>query len=555
MKRHIPASVLWNLTMGLALVVYGVGMLIPIMEIDGAIYANISMIMHDTGNYRDIIYNNADWLDKPHFQFWITALFYKIFGVGTLGYKVPAILFSLLAVWYTFLFGRKFYSNMHGSIAALMLIISQHFILSSHDVRAEPYLTGLTIFSLYYFASWLKDKSFTQLLLGSLGLGILLMTKGLYTIIPIATAIGLSLFYKKQWKDIFHWQWLIVGFLTLIFTMPTLYSYYVQFDMHPEKVIFGKTGVSGISFFFWDSQWGRFTNTGPIQGAGDPTFFLHTLLWAFAPWAFLAYFALYNKTKKLIKSTNKRENYTYFGFIVIFLIFSASKFQLPHYLVPIFPMLAILTTDTLISFGKNQKFLKTFNYIHLLSIILIFLIVPLLQVVFFDHAPTADTIIFLAFCIALIVFIYVGQNNIMKKIIFPVALSVLSVNYYLSRNFYPELLRYQSESEAAFYIKKHQLPVNDVVTYDNNQIIMDVYLHHLVPQYLIDFPNQEVLQNKFVFISKRGLEALDKGNISWELLETFDDFHVTTLNPEFLNKQTREGTLEKYYLVKTGIQK
>ena len=555
MKRHIPASVLWNLTMGLALVVYGVGMLIPIMEIDGAIYANISMIMHDTGNYRDIIYNNADWLDKPHFQFWITALFYKIFGVGTLGYKVPAILFSLLAVWYTFLFGRKFYSNMHGSIAALMLIISQHFILSSHDVRAEPYLTGLTIFSLYYFASWLKDKSFTQLLLGSLGLGILLMTKGLYTIIPIATAIGLSLFYKKQWKDIFHWQWLIVGFLTLIFTMPTLYSYYVQFDMHPEKVIFGKTGVSGISFFFWDSQWGRFTNTGPIQGAGDPTFFMHTLLWAFAPWAFLAYFALYNKTKKLIKGTDKSENYTYFGFIVIFLIFSASKFQLPHYLVPIFPMLAILTTDTLISYGKNQKFLKTFNYIHLISIILIFLIVPLLQIVFFDNAPTADTFIFLAFCIALIVFIYVGQNNKMKKIIFPIALAVLSVNYYLSRNFYPELLHYQSESEAAFYIKKHQLPVNNVVTYDNNQIIMDVYLHHLVPQYLIDFPNQEVLQNKFVFISKRGLEALDKGNINWELLETFDDFHVTTLNSEFLNKRTREGTIEKYYLVKTGIQK
>lgn len=555
MKRHIPASVLWNLTMGLALIVYGVGILIPIMEIDGAIYANISMIMHDTGNYRDIIYNNADWLDKPHFQFWITALFYKIFGVGTLGYKMPALLFSLLAVWYTFLFGRKYYSNMHGSIAVLILVISQHFILSNHDVRAEPYLTGLTIFSLYYFASWLKDKSFTQLVLGSLGLGLLLMTKGLYTIIPVVTAIGLTLFYNKQWKEIFHWQWLMAGFLTLIFTMPTLYSYYVQFDMHPEKVIFGKTGVSGISFFFWDSQWGRFTNTGPIQGAGDPTFFLHTLLWAFAPWAFLAYFALYNKTKKLIKGTDKRENYTYFGFIVIFIIFSASKFQLPHYLVPIFPMLAILTSDTLISYCKNQKFLQTFYYFHLLSIILIFLIIPFLQVVFFDKAPTADTFIFVALCIAIIVFIYAGQNNKMKRIIFPVALSVLSVNYYLNRNFYPELLHYQSESEAAFYIKKHQLPVNEVVTYDNNQIIMDVYLHHLVPQYQIDLPNQEVLQNKYVFISKRGLEALDKSNINWELLETFDDFHVTTLNPEFLNKRTRKGTLEKYYLVKTGIQK
>ncbi len=555
MKRHIPSPVLWNLTMGLALLVYGVGMLIPIMEIDGAIYANISMIMHDTGNYRDIIYNNADWLDKPHFQFWITAFFYKIFGVGTLGYKIPALLFSLLAVWYTYLFGRKFYSNMHGSIAALMLIISQHFILSSHDVRAEPYLTGLTIFSLYYFASWLKDKSYTQLLLGTIGLGLLLMTKGLYTIIPIATAIGLSLIYEKRWKEVFHWQWLITGFLTILFTMPTLYSYYVQFDMHPEKVIFGKTGVSGISFFLWDSQWGRFTNSGPIQGAGDPTFFLHTLLWAFAPWAFLAYFALYNKTKNLIKRIDRRENYTYFGFIPIFLIFSASKFQLPHYLVPIFPMLAILTTDTLISFGKNQKFLKTFYFIHLISIILIFLLIPFLQVVFFDHAPTTDTFIFLAFTIIVIVFIYVGQNNKMKKIIFPVALSVLSVNYYLSRNFYPELLHYQSESEAAFYIKKHKLPLDDVITYDNNQIIMDVYLHHLVQQYQIDFPNQEVLKNKIIFISKRGIEALEKGNIDWELLETFDDFHITTLNSEFLNKRTREGAVEKYYLVKTGVQK
>ena len=36
------------------------------------------------------------------------------------------------------------------------------------------------------------------------------------------------------------------------------------------------TSVSGIRFFFWDSQFGRFFNTGPIKGSGDPFFYFHT---------------------------------------------------------------------------------------------------------------------------------------------------------------------------------------------------------------------------------------------------------------------------------------
>ena len=552
MKNHLRASSLCYMTAGLALLVYGAGLIIPIMEIDGATYANISMVMHDTGNYRDIIFKNADWLDKPHFQFWVTALFYKLLGVGTAGYKIPALLFSLLAVLYTYLFGKKFYSRLHGSLAALILVTAQHFILSSHDVRAEPYLTGLTIFSLYYFASWLKDKSWIYLLAGSAGLGALMMTKGLYTIIPVASAIGFALLYKKEWKEVFHWQWILAGLVTLLFTLPTIYSYYLQFDLHPEKVIFGKTGVSGVRFFFWDSQWGRFTNTGPIKGAGDPSFFLHTLLWAFAPWAFLAYFALYDKTKMLLKRSDTYENYTFFGFIVLFLIFSASRFQLPHYLVPIFPLLAIVTAHTLIKYGRNLRFLKTFNVIHLVSVVLMFLLIPLLQIVFFDHAPTIDTWVVLIITLGVIVRIYAFQNNRLKKVIFPAALAVLAVNYYLNRNFYPELLLYQSESEAAFYIKSNRIPADEVVTFDKYQIVMDVYLHRLVPEVPLDDRDLSGLENKYVFTSEKGLEKLREEHIHFELLKAFDDFRITTLNYTFLNKRTRAQAVDKFYLVKTG---
>ena len=130
------------------------------------------------------------------------------------------------------------------------------------------------------------------------------MTKGLFTIIPIASGIGLALIYEKNWKDIFDWRWLVAAVLIIMFMTPALYGYYQQFDKHPEKTIFGENNVSGVKFFLWTSQWGRFTNTGPIKGKGDVTFFIHTMLWAFLPWAFAAFFALYNKGKSV-----NQENY------------------------------------------------------------------------------------------------------------------------------------------------------------------------------------------------------------------------------------------------------
>ena len=132
------SKTLWNLTAGFGLLVYTLGLFITIMEPDAATYAIIPMEMLQRNNFIELFSRGADWLDKPHFQFWITALSYKILGINNLGYKIPAILFVLLGVRYTYLFGRRFYTSKTGYIAALMLITALHLILSANDVRAEP---------------------------------------------------------------------------------------------------------------------------------------------------------------------------------------------------------------------------------------------------------------------------------------------------------------------------------------------------------------------------------------------------------------------------------
>ncbi len=456
---------LWKLTFILALLVYIAGLFVTIMEIDAAVYAEVAMEMFKSGNYLEIFKKGTDWLDKPHFQFWMTAFSYGIFGINSFAYKLPAVLFALLGVRYTFLFGKRFYSKKHGYIAALMLMTAQHIITSNSDVRAEPYLTGWTIFALYYIAVYLEDKKIWQLVLGSFGLGCLLMTKGLFTIIPIGAGVFFALLYLKNWKQILHWQWLVVLVLTLLFTFPTLYGYYVQFDLHPEKQIFGRNGVSGIEFFFWSSQWGRFSNTGPIKGAGDPFFFVHTMIWAFMPWSILAFFALYDKAKRLIKKINTTENYTFFGFIFLFLIFSVSRFQLPHYLNSIYPLLAIVTTDTLFRFSRNRKFLKVFSHIQFWTAIALLFVLTTLHLFFSGSCPMADTILVVLFSVFVSLVVLKRQPNLMKQIIFIPVIILLAVNYYLNRDFYPKLLTYQAESEMAFYVKNNNIPAEKLLCF------------------------------------------------------------------------------------------
>jgi 4-amino-4-deoxy-L-arabinose transferase-like glycosyltransferase len=55
--------------------------------------------------------NGTDWLDKPHFPFWITAISFKLFGISNWSYKLPAIIFTLIGALYTWKFAIRLYAD------------------------------------------------------------------------------------------------------------------------------------------------------------------------------------------------------------------------------------------------------------------------------------------------------------------------------------------------------------------------------------------------------------------------------------------------------------
>jgi 4-amino-4-deoxy-L-arabinose transferase-like glycosyltransferase len=133
-----PAFSAEYVLIALAVLVNLSGLFTPIQEPDAALYAGIAKKMVLSGNYLDLFSMGADWLDKPHFPFWVTALSFKIFGIDTFAYKIPGVLFTFLAARYTYLLAKDLYDQKIAFWSVIILLCSQHIILSDSDVRAEP---------------------------------------------------------------------------------------------------------------------------------------------------------------------------------------------------------------------------------------------------------------------------------------------------------------------------------------------------------------------------------------------------------------------------------
>lgn len=526
----------------LAVLVNFSGLFVDLMDPDAGVYASISKNMVLNNDWINLVFQDKDWLDKPHFPFWITAIFFKIFGMHEWSYKLPGILFVMMGARYTYLFAKKYYNENIALWASFILLSSLHILISNNDVRAEPYLTGMIIGSVYHFSLSIEKKWSSHIIWGALFAGMAMMTKGLFTLAPIGAAVGGHLLMTRQWKEVFHVRWLIAGVLLVLFISPELYSLWVQFDQHPEKVFFGKDHVSGIKFFLWDSQFGRFMNTGPIKGKGDPFFFLHTLLWAFLPWCLLMVAAIYDRFKTFFSS--RREWYTVFGAVFTLFIFSFSKFQLPYYTNIIFPFLAILTAVQVDKFiSNNNRLWPRIQYI--ISTIVLLLIAAL----WIFYRPAILIIPLLVFIIALVAFVYFSQqasNN--ERPWLRSGLTSLLVALFMNLIFYPDLLKYQSGNQAALFINKNypDTPVGRMAFYmPSGEFYLKQHIQPLDSVSIHSFP-----KGGLIFLSSEDKQGLDAKRISYDEIREFPEYHITMLKLKFLDPSKRESTLKKYWLIR-----
>jgi len=540
---------IFYLLIGTGIIVNATGLFNEILEPDSALYATIAKQIALSNDWINLYGDGSDWLDKPHFPFWMAALSFKVFGINAFAYKLPAFLFWLAGTRFTYLLTRLLFNETAAALAVVVYITSLHTVIANFDVRAEAYLTCCIVAAIYYMCRTDENKKLSHIVLAALFTACAVMTKGIFILCTVAGGHVLYWIIKKDWKQFIKYKWWLLLLLTFVFILPELYCLYVQFDMHPEKIVFGKANVSGIRFFFWDSQFGRFFNTGPIKGTGDKTFFLHTTLWAFLPWAILFYTAIIFFIRRKIP-LQKTHSIIYGGAAITFLLFSLSSFQLPHYIIIIFPQFSILTAAFLFNYLQNNKIMG--RIIVLQSALIIILALALSALIFisnFSYPIICASLVLVTAFLSVVLF----RKKMIENIMIRGMAFALILCFFLNLYFYPNILQYQSGMLASAWLKKNKV-TEPVAMYKTFSYSFEFYApvgiqrindENILQQYLLDKPF-------VIYTSAENIPELTAKHYKVDVLNTFDHFPVSRLDLKFINYKTRETSLKKIVLARVS---
>ena len=533
----------------LCIIIYILGSLfIPLMEIDSVQYANISREMLQNKSFLQIFDQGKDYLDKPPMLFWLSSLSMYFFGINDFAFRLPSILMAILAIYSTYKFTLLYYSNEIAILAALVLASSQAMFLITHDVRTDTMLMAWVILAIWQFAIWLNNRKWHSLIIAFSAVAFGMMTKGpIALMVPIFSFVPHMLIHRN-FKMLFRSEYLVGLIIIMILLIPMDIGLYQQFDLHPEKVMYEKTGTSGIRFFYWTQSFGRITGESVWHENDDFFFLFQNLLWGFLPWTLFLISGLISECTRIIRTKfiiNKNEEWIVLpGFLITYTALGISNYQLPHYIYVVLPFTAIIAAKSLYSLVINweNKFFK--NVINGINIFIYILVLAILLVLLLFTFNTNIYFVIASLSVMSIFFLILMLKKIgaIPKVIQFALFTIITTNLLLTIFFYPTLLEFQLGNAVTKVIRQKNIDKTKFYLYQvYYERSLDFYSNHSFQQVesLNSLKSNDYVLVKNELINQELLTNFNK-------IEQVSTFHVSTLNAEFLNPKTRESALTIY---------
>ena len=531
--------------------VYIVGLFVPLMDNDSGDYALIAMNMAQDNDFINIMRKGEDYLDKPHLLFWLTGLSFELFGINAVAYKLPSVLFSVLALYSTTRLGSLLFDRRTGILAGLILGYAQAFIIQNYDVRTDAILTGATAFGIWQFFEFAVNRRYLHIILGSLGIALAVGTKGMIAVIVAGCAVFLHLLYHRRLKEIFSWQWLSSIFWFFVFLSPFLYCYYLQFDSQPEKVTNGVKGMSGIKFLLWTQSFERLSGQRNMVNRPDYLFFFHTFLWAFLPWSLVAYYEIFRDWILVIRRSLGVDKVIQFALsgtvLLVMLLMSTSKFKLPHYLNILFPLIAIITAKAVMRFIDTRHELPKWVRVTFYILSGAFILLGFLLLGWAFPLDNFVKMLLAVFGLGILIYLYFKLPASPLRAFFLITFTAGVANFFLNLHFFPAILKYQGSMDLSAFVNRQQIPKNKIVSYVSTRYFaFDIYTETEVPELkLPEIQSKAATGQPFYIMTDRWrIPELDSIGIKKQVIHYSPHFHVSMLTGKFINPSTRKASLD-----------
>ncbi|MFI5186942.1 MAG: ArnT family glycosyltransferase, partial [Chitinophagales bacterium] len=443
----------------------------------------------------------------------------------------------------TFRLGKSLYNNEIGRLSALIVASAFSYILANNDVRMDAILTACVAFATWQGVEFIQCRKILNAIGLALGLALGFCTKGHIAVFTPAIGLFFYILYKRDRKLFLNWKWLLVIILFALFISPVVYCYYLQYNLHPEKIVRGKDHIDGIKFILLGQSVERFQGESFGGSAkNDYFFFFHSFLWAFAPWSILAYISFIIRLKYFFKRDNEWLSVT--TFIAIALLLTFSGFKLPHYLNVIFPATSVMTATWIVNSSLNQKL------IYRIQIAVCLLILILTGVINAWAFPVKNYLLICVVVLLLaIVFYFLKTPRLIKaQKALGLSVSAMAVSLFLlNTNFYPQLLKYQGGNELAKKVKGNVDPADIYFWKNSYSSSFNFYTATERKQ----FDDSVVFKGKktvWLLFDEHYEDEIKKAGYKIGLTYSVVDFEITRLNLKFINPATRKNELARLVL-------
>lgn len=509
---------------------------------DSGLYAAISRQMVDSGDWFNLQLNGKPYDQKPHLFFWLAGAGIQLFGNTNFAFKLFPFLYGISGIYFTYRLGKTIYSNEVGKVAALIVATSQISFLYFFDFHMDSILQTGVVLALWQLAEYLKFKKKINFVIGFVGVGLAMFSKGpVGAVIPFL-AVLFYLLSERDFKQIFHAKWVLGIIIVLLIISPSLYHLHKNF------------GTEGIKFFFITNNFGRIT--GEYAGSNsDPLFYLHTLLWAFLPWALLVVLGMFSEIESWIRKGNLNSwgYYLLGSTLVLLLVLSIAKGKAPNYFLIAVAPIAVVAGKSLEQLNlRTDNLLKRILYYQQFFVGLLGLFILILIIMLSNKIMLPLLIVSISS-----VFIFYSFRILKVKIVRIVFISVLTVsvlNLILATSILPDLYKYQAARNVLKVYNENRNSNDKLFNYHSEDYELFFYAEDQVEQIYNYEDYNKMLENKGTWLHtiKNGYHELIDGGRKIDTVYFIPYKGMNNLNLRFLNPKTREAHLDTTYLIRVN---
>jgi 4-amino-4-deoxy-L-arabinose transferase-like glycosyltransferase len=305
----------------------------PLANPDEGRYSEISREMVASGDWITPRLNGVKYFEKPPLQYWATGISLSVFGNEEFAARLYVAFCGLLTILIVGYTGARVVGREAGLAAMLALVSSPYYMALGGIVTLDMGLTLWTTATLcaYMLSEAAHDERARRrwLIAAWAAMALAVLSKGLVGLVFPAAAFFLHCLLRRDFNPLLRLEW---GYGLLVFLALAAPWFVAVSYANPEFA----------EFFFIHEHFTRFL-TESHRRAQPWWFFLPILAVGFLPWMFAlpaAAIHAWRADGRTAGGQPLRLALVFSAFIVLF--FSASGSKLPAYILPAFPLLALV---------------------------------------------------------------------------------------------------------------------------------------------------------------------------------------------------------------------